>query len=377
MAGVEGLGSVLGAFDVGYDSATKQLGDVARARGLQALSQMFGQGGMPPPGGPPGGQPPMPQGGPPMGGPPMGGQPPPPSGPPMGGGAPGGMPLPGGPPGMPPGGGMPPQMQPPMGPQGGGFQTPGQGPLDWRLAVQAIQRANPGLPPNALAAAVDGMLPMMTLQSQQQWREMSMMLRAQQLDIAQQRADTARTQGEERLQQGSERLKQGEERIQQGEKRIHLAEARLEFQKDKSLQDLDLKRKALEERITTSKDRTALAQWRAIVEAQHKRMTEIIQSSSMMSKLSDEERKEIRKEADTMRDEAIANIRGTMGSSTPTGGTTTGTGPKVEGRAPAGTAIPGQAPGGPAPGTVMDGHRFKGGDPSKQENWEPVAGGNL
>ena len=31
-----------------------------------------------------------------------------------------------------------------------------------------------------------------------------------------------------------------------------------------------------------------------------------------------------------------------------------------------------QADGGPAAGTVVDGYRFKGGDPSKQENWERV-----
>jgi hypothetical protein len=27
---------------------------------------------------------------------------------------------------------------------------------------------------------------------------------------------------------------------------------------------------------------------------------------------------------------------------------------------------------GPKPGAVEDGYRFKGGDPGKQENWEPV-----
>jgi len=37
----------------------------------------------------------------------------------------------------------------------------------------------------------------------------------------------------------------------------------------------------------------------------------------------------------------------------------------------------GQASGGPAVGTVEDGYRFKGGDPSDQRNWEPVQGGQT
>ena len=175
MAGVEGLG-ILGGYNTEYDAMTRQQGDIARYRGLQALSQMMG----PQAGVPPGMLPQGPQANPPMGGPPgVGGGMPPQGGPPMGGPAPGGPPMPpGGPPmggapgaGMPPppgGGGMPPQMQPP----GGGFQTPGQGPLDWRTALQAIQRANPGAPPNVLAAAVDGMIPLMNADSQQQWRVM-------------------------------------------------------------------------------------------------------------------------------------------------------------------------------------------------------------
>lgn len=33
-----------------------------------------------------------------------------------------------------------------------------------------------------------------------------------------------------------------------------------------------------------------------------------------------------------------------------------------------------QPPGGPQPGAVVDGYRFKGGDPNKQESWEAVGG---
>lgn len=43
-----------------------------------------------------------------------------------------------------------------------------------------------------------------------------------------------------------------------------------------------------------------------------------------------------------------------------------------QGDTPAPAAAKPATPAAPQPGTIMDGHRFKGGDPSKQENWEPV-----
>lgn len=47
-----------------------------------------------------------------------------------------------------------------------------------------------------------------------------------------------------------------------------------------------------------------------------------------------------------------------------------------DGTVAAGTPVAApNAAGGPKPGTVEGGYRFKGGDPSRQENWEPVAGG--
>lgn len=211
LGGLSGLGGVYGGYiQAEGDEATarkkkyeidqQQAGDLAFGKTLQLLGQNQGAPpGVQPPMGQPPGQPPM--GGPQGGMPPQG--PPPQMQAPMGGSPPQGMQ-----PGMPPQGGQPmrppmpppqmqPQGQPPMGgapqggmqgpPQGGPGMPPGggqQGPaLDWRQVFQKVQQANPGAPPNVLAAAVDRFLPLMNQQSQMEWKQQSMLLQQERLGM--------------------------------------------------------------------------------------------------------------------------------------------------------------------------------------------------
>lgn len=127
------------------------------------------------PGGP---QPPMPgQASQPMqqpGGAPGAGPMPPPAAPQGAAGpAPRGLPAPGAPGPMP--------ITPQGVPQGGGGPQLPQGnqPLDWRQLVAAVKQANPNLPPDVMAQAVSQFMPMMTAQSQMEWRQISLQLREQ------------------------------------------------------------------------------------------------------------------------------------------------------------------------------------------------------
>lgn len=226
--GLSGLGAYGGYLGAGeaenvyrkgqYENQQQQLGDRWAGNTLMALQQAFGQqppmpssphGGMAPPfpgmAGPPGAAPPLPGGNVPQA-PAMGpGGPPPPQ---AGMRPPGPMPMPAGPA---PGGGAPPM---PMGapggsmpPGGGGGQfSPTSGPLDWRTLLAAGMKANPGAPPQVIAAGVDRLIPLMNQQSQMQWREISMQMREQGL-AERERHDIEM----ERMSGG--RLGQGRERI--------------------------------------------------------------------------------------------------------------------------------------------------------------------
>ena len=187
MAGMGGFAG-LAAVNQGYDRGAQ---DYWRTRGMEnddAAMQALGRGMqlLAPQGAIPGALPQM--GGPPMGGPQppmagpapvtgmrpqMGGAPPMMGGPapaPMPGGAPMQMPMGGGPPPSPQAPPGPPPGQPPMGGgppgPGGQFRTP----MSWEDITRAVVQANPGARPEVIAQAVTKAMPLMTMDSQQQWR---------------------------------------------------------------------------------------------------------------------------------------------------------------------------------------------------------------
>src|SRR5574337_1828085 len=150
-----------------YDFQLQKASDQAFGRSLQLFNSPM-PGAMPMAPAP--GQPSVPAAAPPgltvPGGGMPGGGPPAPGAGPAGPGVPAAG-APGPSPSM--AGGMPPQGQPG---QGGG-----QGGLDWRLILQKVTQANPGVPPQVIAGAVDRWMPLMNAAAQQQWREVAQQIR--------------------------------------------------------------------------------------------------------------------------------------------------------------------------------------------------------
>lgn len=339
----EGVGEEATARAKKYAIDMQQAGDAAFGRTLMMLNQGQQGGqqmpGQQPMGPPPGGAPPMPSPG----------QPPaPPPQMPMQQGQP--QPMPQATPPMPmqPGGGQPPPMpqQPMGGPPAGPPQMPGGQPggqpgmqqnpaLDWRVVFQKVQQANPGAPPQVLAAAVDKFLPLMNQQAQMQWREVSQQLRAMQIQ-----------QGQERVNQGEERIRGAEANLGERQREFGTREKRLEssaaVRQDQGWQRLEIQKQQLERQITEGKNKQLLGQWRAVIDAQHKRAMEIIQSSSGFSALDPKEKKALLEEQNKAYTEAIERMRDQMGSSTQTGGTSDMPSAKTQEAAPKGSAVPGR-----------------------------------
>lgn len=319
-----GLAGVYGGYKQGEMDEYK-IDDVKRAAlskvAMGNALRLLGGGGqsntnvMQPPGGGPGGAPGVPPGQPSQPMMPPGGSPSqPPAGPP---GAPGGMPprpmgtgAPGGlPGGMPPG---PPQMPTPG--AGGGQQPMGRAPMDWRQIVAAVQQANPNLPPDVLAEAVNQFLPMMNANSQQEWRMISLQLREQALQQREQQFELAdATRRSEGAANRGSREKVAEEniegrrevasaRLEQQQKQFETREARLQeslkLREDSTWARLEQQKQAAQQRVEASQGRQGLAEWRAAIKAQDKHVRTKIMAASANNLMKPEEKKKLLDQAD-------------------------------------------------------------------------------
>ncbi len=180
-----------------------------------------------------------------------------------------------------------PPQTPPQAPQQPGGQP--QGRLDLHTVMGAVVKANPGAKPAVIAAAVAKALPLMTAQSQMDYKNLMVQLSAGRLnETTAHHAETEGAAAARNTATAGEYASRDERRkatTDQGAQKLDLAgqrEARLaaqaEVRNDQRYRQLDQQKAALEDRIQKGGDRAALSEWRAIVDAQHKRALEIIQS---------------------------------------------------------------------------------------------------
>ncbi len=204
-----------------------------------------------------------------------------------------------------------------------------------------ILQTSPGVQnhPAVLLAALERASPILDRQGKDDLADMKMKFAEKSLEmrgaIAKQREEGLATRDEARGTRADRNADQRDAR----EARLAGSTA---VRQDQAYQRLEMQKQDLERKITDTGDKKALAQWRAIVDAQHKRATEVIQSNSQISGFSPEDRKALLAEQAQNYAQAISAMRERMGGTTPTGGIVAPgavAGPKVEGRVAPGPAV--------------------------------------
>lgn len=360
-AALAGLSAVPGGFGAGQmqdlqieDERRKALAKTALGNALSLMAG--GQGGGLAPGGP------QPQ-------PPMPGAPSPQGAPQQPGITAGGPPQAmgrGAMPSTPQPAGGPPQGMPQQGMPQGGPQLPGgRQALDWRQIVATIRQSNPNIPPAVMAEAVNQFLPMMTQQSQMEWRNVSLQLREQALQqreqqfmlaesgrnqradqasadrqagiesrertaaagrvsretiakmtvderreaheaglISKEQMDEANRESRERL--AGRRLDQQQQQFEERETRLGAA---LELRADTTYQRLEQQKQQALDRVRQAQGKQGLAEARALIDAQDKHVRQRIQAYNQANTMKPSDRKAMLDQADMDYNEQIAQLK--------------------------------------------------------------------
>lgn len=247
----------------------------------------------------------------------------------------------------------------PAGPGGVGMPE-----INLQALTQRIIQTTPQVRnhPEILMAALERASPLLDRQSKEDLmelrKEMNTQRLAQAAELAKSRTETMREaeRGRNdraaaaeggRNDRATDRNARTDRRLDQTDTREARLAAGATVRQDQGYQRLQLQAKALEDRAVNTGDKKALSEWRAVVDAQHKRAMEIIQSNSQMSGLSKTDKDALLAEQRAAYEQAIGAMRQRMGSTTPTGGTTPASAPaapKVEGRVPQNAPVVKPAP---------------------------------
>jgi hypothetical protein len=230
------------------------------------------------------------------------------------GGQPSQMPGPGGPAqvaGPPQASGAPPMAGAPtqVGPPGGSPAVPpqlvqqlGSPPYDWRSLAGVVAQANPNASPGVIARAVTMMAPLMNQDSQQQWRQISAVLREQQLQIQQGQLQERERAAGVREGQTQQRIEQSDKRIAQGDKRLEIAQQQQDLRVEQararaitSAQTNDLKEREF-----------AFKQWDSEIRARDRYVRAQINA---MTNLSGADKEKAKKEADAQFNAAMDELK--------------------------------------------------------------------